>query len=154
MGFFKKITKAVSKPVVSAVKSTVKNAVPLTAAFLTGGASLTTLKPSGGLFDKAYGAIGMGAPKDIGASIEQVAVDYAQEKISNEAERFVTKQVTKATMPRKNSQTTSITKPITESASETFDTIAEKVGGKSKLYIIIGGVFVVIFASMFMRGKK
>ena len=96
----------------------------------------------------------MGAPKDIGASIEQVAVDYAQEKISNEAERFVTKQVTKATMPRKNSQTTSITKPIIESASETFDTIAEKVGGKSKLYIIIGGVFVVIFASMFMRGKK
>lgn len=152
MSMFKKAFKAVAKPVKSAVKSTVKNAVPLTAAFLTGGASLTVLKPSGGLFDKAYGAVGMGPPKE-GASIEQVATDYAQEKITNEANRFVNRQLNpkqNTSSKRINSQTSYVSKPMTESVSESFDSVSRAVGGKSKLFMIGGGLFAVVLLFLFI----
>lgn len=165
MGFFKKVAKAVSKPVASAVKSTVKNAVPLTAAYFTGGASLSMMKPSGGLFDKAFGAIGMGQPAGEGQSVEQIATNYVQEKATNEANRFVNKQVGKVAnhfTPKQNisskkinSSSPSASKPFTQSISESFDSVSNAVGGKSKLGLIVGGVIAMMAVFyLISRGKK
>lgn len=153
MGFFKKAFKVVAKPVTSAVKSTVKNAVPLTAAYLTGGASLAVMKPSGGLFDKAFGAVGMGPQKE--QSIEQVATEYATEKINNEVGRVALRAATpKNTASKRINSQSAVSRPFSASASDTFDSITNAVGGKSKFAMILGGVGVVIVIMILIGRKK
>lgn len=159
MGFFKKAFKAVSKPVASTIKSTVKNAVPITAAYLTSGASLSVMKPSSGFLDKIPG-FGNGGG---GESIADIATSYAQEKVTNEANRFVDKQLDPKTYQkpaqnisskRFNSQSSIGSKPFSESVSESFNSVSNAVGGKSKLTMIVGGVIALILVAVLIGRKK
>lgn len=80
MGFkIKNVIKQVAAPVKAQVKAAVKDAVPLTAAYFTGGASLSMLPPSNtmssGLLGKVLGGGGEAAPAE--SAPAPVEIPYA-----------------------------------------------------------------------------
>lgn len=170
MGFFKSVKKAVKKVGNKVIKPVLKDAVPIAAGVLTGGASLAVLKPTNILdrVDKATGinvskiANAVGPAMGGGQSIQEVATEYASEKISNEANRVVNREIQKRQPSSKRINSASVSVPnksfvsdVADSVSETFESVSAKVGGKSNLMMIVGGavaVFAVIF--LVLRGRK
>lgn len=170
MGFFKKVTKAVKKVGNKVVKPVLKDAIPIVAGVATGGASLAVLKPTNTLsrLDKITGvnvskiANAVGPAMSGGQSIQDVATEYASEKISNEANRVVNREIQKRQPSSKRINSASISVPnksfvddVADTVSETFENVSSKVGGKSNLMMIAGGA-IAVFALIFLvlRGRK
>lgn len=154
MGFkIKKVFKAAAAPAKKAVTASVKDAVPLAAAYITGGASLAVLKPQGSLMGLSK-FIGNGPQK----SIEEVATQYVEEKANAELDRVVSRAMNpKIKTPSKRINSQSVSVPQTsmdQKISESFESVTSSVGGKSNFFMIAGGMLAVIALIFILRGKK
>lgn len=163
MGFFKDIGKAVSKT----VSSVVKDAVPITAAALTGGASLAVLKPTNVMerLDKATGLPVSAIANSVMSGGQGVAPTTTSAEVATQSILPPTQQQTATSI---YDQITPYLNSFMQSSQQKSSDVAPNAtylgnqqpieqqasGGSSKMMLIIGGVVALAVGAFFLFKRR